>query len=91
MSEGIPVPNGQAITTHAEAITTQANGEVTPRENKHACNMDCRLRDSTRMNPPMFFGSIVYEDPHDFIDEVCKILFSTGVNTSEKAKLSSIN
>ena len=49
--------------------------------------MASRLRDFMRMNPPMFFGSKVYEDPQDFIDEVYNILFSMGVSTIAKAEL----
>ena len=45
------------------------------------------LRDFTRMNPPMYFGSKVDEYPQDFHDEVYKILFYMGVITTEKAKL----
>ncbi|XP_015072587.1 uncharacterized protein LOC107016711 [Solanum pennellii] len=65
---------GQAITTQVQAITTQGNREV-PRENQHASTMANRLRDFTRMNPPMVFGSKVYEDPQDALYEVYKILF----------------
>ena len=74
----------QAITTQAQAITTQANMEVAPRENQHASTMAIHLRDFTRMNPFMYFGSKFDEDPQDFLDDVYKILFTMGVSTTEK-------
>ncbi|XP_015075453.1 uncharacterized protein LOC107019477 [Solanum pennellii] len=46
----------QAITTHAQGITTQANREVVPPKNQHVSTMATRLRDFTRMNPLMLFG-----------------------------------
>lgn len=46
-----------------------------------------RPRDFTKMNPPIFVGSKVDEDPYDFLDEVYKILFYIGVSTTENAKL----
>ena len=48
--------------------------------------MASRLRDYTRLNPPTFYGSIVEEDPQEFIDEVLKLLLAMGLSTSEKAK-----
>ena len=77
----------QAITTQALAITSQANMEVIPRENRHSSTMASRLRDFMRMNPPMFFRCKVDEDPLDLHDEVYKIFFAMGVSTTEKAKL----
>ena len=49
--------------------------------------MDSHLRDFTRMNPPTFYGSKVEEDLQEFVDEVDKILFAMGLNTSEMAEL----
>ncbi|KAK4709703.1 hypothetical protein R3W88_004216 [Solanum pinnatisectum] len=46
-----------------------------------------RLRDFTRMNPPMFFGSKVNEDPQEFVEEVYKIVDAMGVTSIEKAEL----
>ena len=51
--------------------------------------MASRLKDFTRMNPPMFFGSMVNEDPKDFLYEVYKILHYMGLNSNEKADLAS--
>ena len=36
--------------------------------------MTSRFRDFLRMNPPIFHGSKVGEDPQDFFDEVYKTL-----------------
>ena len=39
------------------------------------------------MNPPIFLGSMLGEDPQEFIDEVFKILRAMGVTSREKAEL----
>ncbi|XP_015081364.1 uncharacterized protein LOC107024983 [Solanum pennellii] len=57
----------QAITTLAETIMAQANREVASRENQHASIISRHLRDSMRMNHPMYFGSKVDEDPQEFL------------------------
>ena len=49
--------------------------------------MTSHLRNFIRMNPPIFYGYKVEEDPQEFIDEIYKILFSMGLTTSEKAEL----
>ncbi|KAK4706354.1 hypothetical protein R3W88_034083 [Solanum pinnatisectum] len=36
--------------------------------------MASRLRDFTRMNPPMFFGSKVNEDPQEFVEEDNRVI-----------------
>ncbi|KAH0658259.1 hypothetical protein KY289_027007 [Solanum tuberosum] len=51
--------------------------------------MASRLRDFTRMSPPMFFGCKMGEDPQDFMDEVYKIVDVMGVTSIEKADLAS--
>ena len=48
-----------------------------------------RLRDFTRMNPPIFTGAKTSEDPQEFIDEVHKILVAMGPTDIEKVKLAS--
>ena len=54
---------------------------------KHANTMASRLRDFTRMSPPMLFRSRSDEDPQYFLDEVYKILYSMDVTSIEKDDL----
>ena len=39
------------------------------------------------MNPPTLYGSKVYDDPQELIDEVNKILFAMAFSTREKVDL----
>ncbi|TMX05322.1 hypothetical protein EJD97_024624, partial [Solanum chilense] len=75
------------VTFLVQVMTTQVNREVGLRVPQHANTMASRLRDFTRMNPPLFYGSKEDEDLQDFLDEVYMILFSIGVTTGEKAEL----
>ncbi|XP_069145932.1 uncharacterized protein [Solanum lycopersicum] len=84
--EGSLLQMDQDITPQAQDITAQANREVVPRENQQAGTMARRLRDFTRMNPSIYFGSKVDEDPQDFLDVIYKILLSMGVSTTEKVE-----
>ena len=43
-----------------------------------------RLRDFTRMNPPIFRGSKTSKDPQEFVDEVNNILVSMGAIDTKK-------
>ncbi|TMX05102.1 hypothetical protein EJD97_002457 [Solanum chilense] len=52
----------QASTTQAQDMNTQDNKEVVPQANQYIGTMASHLRDSTRMNPPTFFGSKFEED-----------------------------
>ncbi|XP_069150443.1 uncharacterized protein [Solanum lycopersicum] len=52
-------------------------------------SMADRLRDFTRMNPPIFTGAKTSEDPQEFIDELHKILVAMGATDIEKAELAS--
>ena len=54
---------------------------------QNSSTKDSRLRNFSRINPPMFFGSKVSEDPQDFLDNVYKILYAMGVSSNEKANL----
>ncbi|XP_015072625.1 uncharacterized protein LOC107016782 [Solanum pennellii] len=76
----------QAITMQGQAMTDQVNRQNIQRENPPVCSMDDRLRDFTRMNPPIFTGSKTSEDPQDFVDEVHKILVAMGATDTEKAE-----
>ncbi|TMW88249.1 hypothetical protein EJD97_018851 [Solanum chilense] len=77
----------QAINTEAQAVTAQATKEGDPRENLHASTMASRLRDFTRMNPPIYNGSKTKEDPQEFVDEVHKIVCAMGVDKDAKDEL----
>ena len=38
------------------------------------------------MNPPMFSGCKVVEDPQEFLDEFYKICYAMGVSLNKKAE-----
>ena len=59
-----------AVNSQVEAMLAQMNREVGPGVPQQAKSMASRLRDFSRMNLPMFFGSKSDEDPQDFLDEV---------------------
>ncbi|XP_069143478.1 uncharacterized protein [Solanum lycopersicum] len=80
------ITQAQSSTTQDQAMKNQANREVVPHPHQQVTNMAFCLRDFTRMNPPFFYESKVYEYPQEFIDEVYNILLSMGLSTSEKAK-----
>ncbi|TMW89708.1 hypothetical protein EJD97_016767, partial [Solanum chilense] len=64
------------VATQGQAMTAQANLEVGPRVKQNSSTMVSRLREFTRMNPPMFFGYMVNKDPQDFLDVVYNILYA---------------
>ena len=51
--------------------------------------MISRIIDFVRMNPPIFLGSMVGEDPQEFLNEVYKVLSAMGVAFREKVELDS--
>ncbi|XP_069152666.1 uncharacterized protein [Solanum lycopersicum] len=79
----------QAITMQAQAMTAQVNRQDVLRENPPVRSIADRLRDFTRMNPPIFTGAKTSEDPQEFIDELYKILVAMGATDIEKAELAS--
>ena len=79
----------QAITMQSQAMTAQVNQLDVQRENPPACSMADRLRDFTRMKPPIFTGAKTLEDPQEFIDELDKILVALGASDTEKTELAS--
>ncbi|KAH0658138.1 hypothetical protein KY289_026886 [Solanum tuberosum] len=58
-----------AFLTLALTMMSQANRVVGPHMNPNMNIVASGLRDFTRMNPPVFFGSEVREDPQEFVDE----------------------
>ena len=76
-----------AANIQSQAMMSQANLKVVPRPHQQVTNMASRLRDFTRMNLSTFCGSKVDEYPHEFIDEMSKILFAMGFSTSEMFEL----
>lgn len=77
------------MTTKAQAMTAQANREVGPFVNQNDSAMAPPLRDFTRINPRMFYGSKVNEFNQDFIYWVYKIIYGMGFSLNEKAELAS--
>ena len=74
----------QAIITQAQAMTALDTREGAPKENPHARTMARRLRDFTRMNPPVYYGFKTNEDPQEFVDDIHKILCAMGVNEMDE-------
>ena len=64
----------QEVATEAHSMTSQAHREVGPRVQRNDSTMASHLKNFKRMNPLMFHGSKVNEDPQDILDKVYKIL-----------------
>ncbi|XP_049394755.1 uncharacterized protein LOC125859061 [Solanum stenotomum] len=79
----------QAVTTQSQAMPAQDTRSVETNVNPIVSNIASRLRDSVRMNPPVFLDSKMGEDPEEFLDEVYKIVNAMGVTSREKAELAS--
>ncbi|XP_049391580.1 uncharacterized protein LOC125856017 [Solanum stenotomum] len=76
-----------AFVTLDQAMKAQANRDVGTRVNANESIVASRLRDFVRMNPPVFLGSRVGENPQEFLDEVYKIVNAIVVSSREKAEL----
>uniref|UniRef100_M1E156 Gag-pol polyprotein n=1 Tax=Solanum tuberosum TaxID=4113 RepID=M1E156_SOLTU len=66
----------------------KVNRDTRTHVNPNVCTTASRIRDFTRMNPLMFYGSNVEEDPQGFIDEILNVLDAMRVFPQQKAKLS---
>ena len=62
------VEMAQAITLQALAMTAHVEQQGVPRENPPAITMSNRLRNFTRMNPPVYTASKIVED----LQKVCR-------------------
>ena len=75
----------------AQSMTTHMTRDIRPRLNTLETTMYSRLRDFVSMNPLIFLGSKVGEDPQEFLDGVYKVLSAMRVTSKEKAELASFN
>ena len=73
----------------AQAMSAQVNWQDVQRKNPPVHSIADRLRDFTRMNPPIFTGAKTSKDPQEFIYEVHKILVAMGATDIEKVELTS--
>ena len=70
--------------TLAGAMTAQDNRDVGPRMNARESTIASSLRHFVRMNPPIFLGSRVGEDPEEFLDGMHKIVSVMGEFSRKK-------
>ena len=78
-----------AIHLLAQRVAYQNNQQVPVLTNINGRSAATRVRDSVQINSPEFLGSKVGEDPHNFIDEVKKILGVMQVTGTESVELAS--
>ncbi|TMX02941.1 hypothetical protein EJD97_019202 [Solanum chilense] len=79
----------EALPALDRAMTTHVIRYAGYRVNALESTMTSRYREFVRMNPPIFLGSKVGEDPQFFFDGVYKVLSAIGVTSREKAELAS--
>ena len=79
----------EAFLALSRVVTTQANFSMVCRMDVAESNMKYQLREFVRMNPHIFHGSKVGEDPHEFLNGVCKVLSAIAITSREKKELAS--
>ena len=79
----------QFITMQAQTMTAQVNQQNVERENPLVRSMADRLRDFTRMNPPVFTRSKTSDDPQEFVDEVDNILVAMVAIDTKNVEMAS--
>ena len=79
------VPNEVQIVDVNAALAQMANA-ITMQAGPNMTTPASRIRDFTRMNPPVFYGSKVEEDPQEFIDQVLKVVTIMGVTSIKRAE-----
>ena len=90
VERGIEVPEmsnreiREALIAIGGAVTMQANLNMMPRVVEST--MTSRLRYFVSMNPPIFLGFKVNEDPQEFLDGVYNVLSSMRVLSRDKAE-----
>ncbi|TMX02343.1 hypothetical protein EJD97_021901 [Solanum chilense] len=65
----------------SQVLATQVSRDTRVQVNPSASTTSSRIRDFTRMNPHTLFCSKEQEDPHEFFDEVFKVLGTMGVSS----------
>ena len=79
----------EVVAFQDQAMEAQANRVIRPHVKQNASTATSRLRDFTRMNPPMFYESKLNEDPQDIIDDLYKIIHSMELTSNETVKQAS--
>ena len=79
----------ESLHTLARAMTTQVNRDIRPRVNDLESTMASRLKYLVRMNPPIFLGCKMGDDPQPFVDEVYNTVHAMGVTSKKKAEIDS--
>ncbi|TMW95400.1 hypothetical protein EJD97_008945 [Solanum chilense] len=80
-------PMAQAITAQAHVIISQTTKEDSYGENPNARIIARKLRDFTKINPPVYLGSRTDEDHQELGDEVHKFFFLMGVMKGRRLSL----
>ena len=69
-------------------LATQVARDTMVQVNPNANTIASWIRDSTRINPPTFYGSKVEDDPQRFINKVLKVVNPMRVSSQQKEELS---